>query len=208
MKNFDTKRAIYIILAIMIFALGSFAVGLILSFLPRTARIAEEIPNTTDFPEFSDFSESSDVVNPFEIFDLGIFQDPIPRISSETRMVYEYNSISNGIEQRILEQPSSFLIGMTQEEIADMFMDWEITEFSSDEVVLRRDILSEQERVFIIGAHEGFIAVFYNPDKSGIVELTNKPISALPIEEQERLKEGIEVFGDEELFRALEDFSS
>ena len=39
-------------------------------------------------------------------------------------------------------------------------------------------------------------------------EITNTPISALPLEEQERLLEGISVIGDENLSKILSDYTS
>jgi len=183
----------------MIVAMASFAAGLLLSFRPASTE------------PLSDFVLSIEA-EPLEVF-AGIPWLPelseTSRIMPHTRIVYEYKYPDYGIVERILEEPSFFILGMTQDEVSSVFMNWEVVAFTTEEVVLRRDLMIDQARKFTIGSYEGFIAVFYTNELSqSIVELTTKPISALAPEEQARLLEGIEVFGSDELFRALEDFSS
>ena len=194
------KKLTQTLLLTMIVALCSFAFGLLISFNP----IVRDIPDFTPIAEVE--------YEPIEVF-AGIPWSPeiagVPRVMPHTRVVYEYNYPEHGVVERILEEPSFFILGMTQDEVSDVFMNWEVASFSADEVVLRRDLMVDQARQFTISSYEGFVAVFYIDEHSrSIVELTTKPISALAPEEQARLNEGIEVFGSDELFRALEDFSS
>lgn len=193
------RKIVQIMLLTMIVAMASFAAGLLLSFRPASTE------------PLSDFVLSIEA-EPLEVF-AGIPWLPelseTSRIMPHTRIVYEYKYPDYGIVERILEEPSFFILGMTQDEVSSVFMNWEVVAFTTEEVVLRRDLMIDQARKFTIGSYEGFIAVFYTNELSqSIVELTTKPISALAPEEQARLLEGIEVFGSDELFRALEDFSS
>jgi len=132
-----------------------------------------------------------------------------PRITAYTRMVYDFYSAETEDYDRIEEYPAEALWGMTQAELATKFADWQVISFDHNRVYLRQNRTIEYQH-FIISVHEGYIAVFYDHDDNlrGIKELTNRPIAALPQEEQDRLREGIRVTGNEELMRALEDFSS
>jgi hypothetical protein len=134
----------------------------------------------------------------------------LPRITPSTLMIYEYHIEGTDQFEIAEEFPSQFLLNMNRAQLAATFIDWQIISFSEDEVHLRQ-IISIAERQFTISVYNGFIAVFYDndtSDSSKIKELTNRPISALPFEEQERLRVGITVTGNDELIRALEDFGS
>ncbi|MCL2350003.1 MAG: hypothetical protein FWC67_00850 [Defluviitaleaceae bacterium] len=133
--------------------------------------------------------------------------DGIARISAGTVMIFDYYNIVRSDFDTITEHPSPFLINMTRAELAAMFADWHIVSFSPYEVHLRQNEALNQ-RHFIISAHNGFVAVFYDDDTRSIKELTTRSISALSQSEQQRLINGIHVTGNEELLRALEDFGS
>ena len=140
--------------------------------------------------------------------DDGIFvQNTIPRISPHTRIIYDFYHPESGGFDTIIEYPSLFLLDMTEDELAKMFADWQVVAFSPFEVHLRQNAQVEY-RLYVIGVHEGYIAVFYDDEYYSIKELTSRPITALAAEEQQRLHQGIRVTGAEELLRALEDFSS
>jgi len=197
-EGVDMKRVKQVFLICMMGGLA--ALGLAVSFWPRqAAEIAEPIAPPSEIFEYAyDFTIPPEP-----------YYDGIARISSNTRMVYEYNYPERGIVERVLDEPSVFLLGMTRDEIDNIFMDWQIVAFSSEEVVLRRDLMVDKNRQFTIGYHEGFIAVFYvNEYDVEIIELIGRPVDTLPIPDQERIREGIEVRGSTELFRILEDFSS
>jgi len=131
----------------------------------------------------------------------------IPRILPDTRIFYEYYYPISGGFETIIEYPAHFLLDMTEDDLAAMFADWQVMSFSPYEVHLRQNTQT-QYRLYVIGVHEGYIAVFYDDEYYSIKELTTRPIAALAEEEQHRLLEGIKVMGTEELMRALEDFSS
>jgi len=134
-------------------------------------------------------------------------EDGIYRISAGTVITYQYYDPASSEFETIEEHASALLIGLSRSELATMFADWRIISFNPYHVRLQQNaILSHRQ--FIITAHEGFIAVFYDEENGGLKELTARPIAALPESEQARLIEGIKVTGNEELLRALEDFGS
>jgi len=205
------RKFIYGGMISMTLALVGFAVWLAMSFgnggidLDEAAQLAAidletviagsdpQSPDSDDPPGF--FVQSSSPHN------------AIARIMSSTRMVYDYYHPETGGFDTIIEYPAHFLVDMTYEELSAMFADWQVLSFSSLEVHLRQNAQVEY-RLYVIGVHNGYIAVFYDDEYYSIKELTNRPITALATEEQQRLLQGIRVMGAEELLRALEDFSS
>ena len=199
------KKYAYFSVIVMIVAMMGFAVGLMLSFISGRSNL-----NETDISVAESFTELD--IGPILSSNSADFDDEFFQssnaISPETRIVYEYY-ITEGEYERVEETPAQVLLGMNQEEISALFADWELIYFSPLEVHLRQSAQLDSIE-FVIGVHEGFIAVFYNDadDQHSIKEMTNRPITALAEEEQKRLLEGIKVLGNEELIRALEDFSS
>ena len=61
---------------------------------------------------------------------------------------------------------------------------------------------------FIVSSKDGYIVVYYAGEIPEIKEITFTPINALPVEEQERLAEGIYIYTEEALVRILEDYGS
>jgi len=194
----------------MTIALIGFAVWFVVSFggnsqgLDETAQFAAINPETI----IGGHDTQSPVDDNGGIFvQIGPAQGVLARISPYTRMIYDYYHPESGGFETIIEYPANFLLDMTREELSAMFADWQVLSFLPHEVHLRQNTQVEY-RLYVIGVHEGYIAVFYDDEYYSIKELTSRPIAALAMEEQERLIQGIRVTGAEELLRALEDFSS
>ena len=135
-----------------------------------------------------------------------IYLDGQVLLNRQTLLIYEYYNPETG-EINIIEQYSPyFLNNISIEELSNIFINWEILEYNPYMVRLRKNIGIVENQKYIIGEQNGNIAIWeYGTE---IVEITNRPISALAIEEQERLRYGILVNGNKELIRALEDFGS
>ena len=147
-----------------------------------------------------------EIVVPGEHFaDAAEFSEP--RIMPYTQIIYEYFDSETSGFHKAAEAAATILLGMTEDEVDAFFADWQIVSFSADAVHLRQNT-NLHERQYIIGVHNGYIAVFYDNGNESVKELTARPVSALAEEEQLRLIEGIKVQGNEALMRALEDFSS
>lgn len=132
------------------------------------------------------------------------------RITPSTKMVYEYYYTEDGVTQTLEDVPPYFLLDMTLEDMKKVYTDWQIVSFSSKEVVMRKTVEAKSNEQYIIGEQNGYVAVFYKEPQHGIIlhEITNTPLSALPLEERERLQEGISVIGDENLSKILSDYTS
>ena len=131
------------------------------------------------------------------------------RVTESTRMVFEYQSGGATVKRRE-EEPAFFLLGMSREELAAAYPDWELVEFSAGRAVLRRRMATAEERDYVVGLYEGRIAVFYQEARQGssLYQLTNIPAAALSPEEQQRLMAGIAVRGEQALDQVLEDYGS
>lgn len=60
---------------------------------------------------------------------------------------------------------------------------------------------------YYVKNYKGYVAVFKKNDKSPMIK-TDTLVSSLPYDDQDKLKEGIEVRGDTSLRKCLEDFCS
>jgi len=142
--------------------------------------------------------------------DIPVSEGKTPKVSASTEMVYQYYYETEGqfIEESAL--PPYFLIGLTKEELVQKYSDWQIHSFTPERIVMSKSIRMEEPNNYVLGVDHGYIAIFYN-NSSGetqLKETTETPITSLPQGEQEKLQRGIEVFGEDQLIRILEDYTS
>lgn len=132
------------------------------------------------------------------------------KITPSTKMVYQYYYPKDDVMEQQEDIPPYFLLDLTFEDMKKLYNNWQVISFSEKEVVLRKMVEGESEQHYVVGQQDGYIAVFYAKEKSGINlhEITSTPISSLSKGEQERLNEGIPVIGDEQLSKILEDYGS
>jgi len=132
------------------------------------------------------------------------------KITPNTEIIYKYyyELDDKSVEEK--EQAPYYMINLDKEELVEKYSDWEIKNFSSKQVVMEKTLKEKSPLYYRIGEKDGYIAVYYEKPVNGISlkEITDTPISALPKDEQERIKKGIEVYGEDELIRMLEDYSS
>lgn len=132
------------------------------------------------------------------------------KILPSTKLVYQYYY---ALDQKVMEEesdPPYYLLDMTREQLQEKLSDWELQLFSDKKVVLRK-VLQEKSphHYYLVGVYDGCIAVFYDINGEWVLrEITATPISVLPHEEQKKLEQGIPVYGEEELIRILEDYTS
>lgn len=71
--------------------------------------------------------------------------------------------------------------------------------------------LSQQKatasEIYYVKNNKGYVSVFKKNEKSPMIK-TDTLVSSLPYDDQDKLKEGIEVKGDTSLRKCLEDFCS
>lgn len=134
-------------------------------------------------------------------------------IKPSTKIIYNYYYEDEGFCESTNEMAPQFLIGMNAEELKNTFAnsDWKINNFSGLEVVLQKNISKSEKQNYVIGIKNGYVAVFYHENKLcalNLKEVTNTPVNSLSPEEQERLKNGIKISGNDNLLLVMQDYES
>lgn len=134
----------------------------------------------------------------------------VSKINPSTKMVYEYYYKDDSVTEKIEDTPPYFLLDLTREEIEKQFDEWKVKSFSDREVVLQMVLEGESTQHYIIGEYDGYVAVFYEKEIDGnnLKDITGTPISSLPLEEQKKIKSGIKISGEKELYKYLENYES
>lgn len=134
----------------------------------------------------------------------------IPKINENTIMVYEYYYKGDNKTDSSSEVAPYFLIDKTEKQLKEIFPNWDIATFELNKVVLRKTVEGNIVEQYVVGVSEGYIAVFHKEpiNDNTLKEVTDIPLGVLPLEEQEKLSAGIQVSGEDELAKILEDYGS
>ncbi len=100
------------------------------------------------------------------------------------------------------------LVNLTKEEVEDFYDDWEVEEFSSNKIVLVKEISSLCDEHFIIKLGEKYVQIFHLESDGNLVLYKTTDISRdyLPAEDISKLEQGMYVFGEGKLNSIIEDF--
>ena len=129
-------------------------------------------------------------------------------LNSNAVFTYElYNEMTNTTDTIKGECPFE-LTGKSLADVKEYYPDWQVTSYSTDNVLLRKNIGSYNDDRYVVGIYEENVAVFYENSEEGIYMLTDIPAASLEQDKQTMLKQGIYVEGKERLNRILEDYSS
>lgn len=109
----------------------------------------------------------------------------------------------------IIDVPKE-IINYTKSELEEKYTGWKIEKFSSDEVILYREIDAKCDDHFVLKEKEGNIAVYneLTEDKMNLIELLDVDIELLSEEDKNKLEKGIKVYGKDELSSLIEDYNS
>ena len=102
------------------------------------------------------------------------------------------------------------MVNLTKEELAEKYKNWEIEEFSQDEVILSRELESFCGEHYYLMEEDGHINI-YTVDEAGnktLKEENRMSCEYLPETDRITLRNGIMVYTKEELNKILEDFES
>lgn len=134
----------------------------------------------------------------------------IAKINQSTKMVYEYYYKVDNVTETFEDRPHYFLLNLTRQQLEDTFDDWNVKSFSEKEVVMQKIMDGQSSQNYLIGEYDGYIAVYYEKEINGtkLKDITSVPISSLPLEEQEEIKKGIKVVGDDKLMEYMSNYES
>ena len=110
-------------------------------------------------------------------------------------------------EIRNLEVPKE-LVNKGKQDMEDYYNKWEVKGFSNNEIVLYREINGFCDEHYKLKVKEGNISV-YHLDENGVEKWekdTDINAEFLPEEDRNKVEDGLEIIGRENLNKVLEDF--
>lgn len=109
----------------------------------------------------------------------------------------------------IIDMPDE-LINLSEKELANKYSGWNIEKFTSEEVIISREIDANCEDHFVIKENDGEVAIYneLTEDKLNFIDTIEVDFDLLTEQDKEYLKEGIRVYGKGELGSVIEDFST
>lgn len=130
------------------------------------------------------------------------------KISPNAEMILKkiYTKCGHAVEEEV-ELPKE-IVNKNMEELQREYKDWNVEEFSTEKVVLSKEIEGECGEHYILKDNDGVIAI-YQTDENGEVSLIDETEIAteyLPQTDLVNIKDGLRVNGKENLNKILEDF--
>jgi len=122
-----------------------------------------------------------------------------------TLKVY-YESCEHLIETR--KNIEKAQVNMTEEELKQKFLDWEIQKFTANEIVLYKELNRFCNEHFMLKEENGYIAIYKLDENENAQFFQTTEISTdyLAEEDLSKIREGIKVYTEKELNKTLEDF--
>ena len=111
-------------------------------------------------------------------------------------------------EQEIIEAPSQ-LVNLREDEVEEYYKDWILKGFSNSEVVFAKEIDSICNKHYQLKENEAGMVSIYHLEQNGEakwLEDTDINVEFLPEEDRTRIENGLEVIGEENLNKIVEDF--
>lgn len=130
------------------------------------------------------------------------------KIGLKTKLVMQKNYKACGHTINTYVEIPSEMINMTEDELKKDYPDWTIQKFTEEEVILLRNEEGYCNEHYLIKDIDGQVVVF-NIDSSEnekVSKETGISTNFLPQQDKLNLKEGIKVYGIEELNKTLEDY--
>lgn len=102
------------------------------------------------------------------------------------------------------------LVNMTEEELQAKYEKWEIRKFEEREIELYREIDANCSDHFVVKEENGKVVVYTQISNNNmqLKEKTDIDFESLREEDKELIREGVEIYGQEELSSFIEDFES
>lgn len=102
------------------------------------------------------------------------------------------------------------LVNLPRKDLEEKYSGWKIEKFSSDEVILYREIAANCEDHFVLKEKDGNIAIYNETDEDemNLIEILSVNLDLLSEEDKNNLQEGIKIYGKDELNSLIEDYTS
>lgn len=99
-------------------------------------------------------------------------------------------------------------VNLTEDELKQKFPEWEIQKFTSNEIVLYKEVNEFCNEHFLLKEEEGYITIYKldENNKAEFFQTTEFSIEYLAEEDLSKIRNGIKVYTEKELNKTLEDF--
>lgn len=106
------------------------------------------------------------------------------------------------------ENVTNEMVNLTVDEFMDLYSDWTLKSFTSDEIILYKEIDDECGEHYVVKTLDNNIAIYKinNENKLDLIEKTEISIKYLPQIDVENLERGVSLVGKEELNAYIENF--
>ena len=127
-------------------------------------------------------------------------------VGKDTILEFVYN-YSDGFSEVQQLFPQYYMEGWTREEMIEAYDTWQMSEFSRDRIVFNKNMNCESSQHYTIKDSDGYIAVFYK-NSDVLKEMTSTPIASLSEADQQLYRDGVDIDGEANLIRYLENLET
>lgn len=102
------------------------------------------------------------------------------------------------------------MVNLTEEEIIQKYPNWELEEFSKEQIVLSKTLDSFCGEHYLLTEEDGYISIYTvdEEENKALKEQTKISVEYLPETDRISLKNGLMIYGTENLNKLLEDFEA
>lgn len=117
-----------------------------------------------------------------------------------------YSKCGHLIEKQ--EEVEETYVNMSKEELQNVFNTWKIQNFTSDKIVLYKELNQNCDEHFLLSEKEGYIAIYKldETNNKSLIRTTDIALEYLEPKDLEQIKSGIIVYSKKDLNKTLEDF--
>lgn len=178
--------------------IAGFMIGMLISGRNKTSNLEPEIESKLA-------KETQNMQNEIELIATSHME---VKTSPNTMFIFEtyYQECKHTKTERN-EIPKE-CVNQTENDLQETYRDWKIKEFNNGEVVFYQEKEGICEEHYVIKENKGYIAIYMvdSLGKETLKETTEIVTSYLPETDKMRLKEGIKVYGQENLNATIEDY--
>lgn len=124
--------------------------------------------------------------------------------------ILSFNTYYKGCGHTVKEEKKAEedIINKTEQDIIEKYIEWDIKKFSTNNVVLYKEVEGSCDNDYIIKEKDGNIVIFKldNKDREILYDVTSIEVQYLPETDLKQLKDGIKVNGLEKVNQIIEDF--
>lgn len=203
LERSDKMKKIFI-LYILILVLGfAFVCGYYIYKIPKKESIIEE--NLISKQNINMYNEVNNILSQ-EALATNVREED--KVSPNATLILKTNHKECGHTTKDEVDVPAEIVNKNKKEVSELYPQWEVIGFAPDEIVLYREVEGICNEHYVLREKDGFLAI-YTKNQNGeekLKEVTSIPIEYLPQDDIDKIKEGIEATGKEELNSILEDF--